>query len=213
MSRLGAPSSPNRRMCWRSLSGTPRMSLITATGSCEQYRSTMSTTSSPDSSASLSSSSSAVCCTRSRSALTARVVNTEDTNLRQRVWSGGSIDNSDGGSIGCNSPGLVFSLIQRSGVGRPAPSDETRKSSERSSSLATRWSTVISTARHRTTGPWARSSSANAAGSARTCGSAISRACGSPLRRIANLDRPRITPCRATQRIRWRNRSAAITRA
>ena len=45
MSRLGAASSPNSRTRGRSGSGTPKMSLMIATGSCEQYRPTMSITS------------------------------------------------------------------------------------------------------------------------------------------------------------------------
>ena len=51
-----------------------------ATGSCEQYRSTMSTT--PGSWDSWPSNDSAVRSTPSRSALTARWVNTDDTVLR-----------------------------------------------------------------------------------------------------------------------------------
>ncbi len=51
-----------------------------ATGSCEQYRPTMSTTPGPP--VSWSNSSAAVRSTRSRSAATARGVNTADTVLR-----------------------------------------------------------------------------------------------------------------------------------
>ena len=60
--------------------GTPRMSLMIATGSWEQYRSTMSTTSGAASSR--SSSVAAVRSTPSRSPATARDVNTAETVLR-----------------------------------------------------------------------------------------------------------------------------------
>ncbi len=62
--QAGRAELAERRIWGRSASGTPRMSLITATGSCAQYRPTMSTTPSPSIE---SSSSFAVSWTPSRS--------------------------------------------------------------------------------------------------------------------------------------------------
>jgi hypothetical protein len=91
------------------------------------------------------------------------------------VWSGGSTDNIDGGLSGCSNPVSVCRATHCSGLGRFDPIAMTRKSSDRSRSLAISWSTVIHTKRHFTIGPCARSSSLNATGLARTVGSAISR--------------------------------------
>ena len=117
MSRLGAPSSPNSQDARPVFVGHAE---DVADDGDRKLRA-VAVDDVDDGGVVASSSSSsvvAVCSTRSRSAATALVVNTDDTSLRYCVWSGGSTDSSDGGRSGCSSPGSVFLEIQRSGSGR-----------------------------------------------------------------------------------------------
>jgi hypothetical protein len=111
---------------------------MTVTGSSAQYDEIKSVGAAGSSA---SSSSCAIASARVRNCSTARTVNTRLTSLRYRVWSGGSVASSDGGSSGCSTRGVVRSSSRPSALsaltGLPV-----RKSGLDSTSFTVAWSTV-----------------------------------------------------------------------
>ena len=111
---------------------------MTVTGSSAQYDETRSTGAAGSSA---SSSSWAIASVRTRSRSTARTVKTRVTSLRYRVWSGGSVTSSDGGSRGCGTRGAVRSSSRPSGLSARAGLPDRKSGLDRISFTAA-WSTV-----------------------------------------------------------------------